>query len=303
MENEVTDVDALYEQAMNSNESHGLIDDTQSPMTVTEGQPVTEAQPQQAAQPTPAQAQAIAELEFNWNGKQIKAPFTDPRIKQWASQGYDYAQRMAQFNQDRTQWDTTRKDYETKYKPINDWAIQNPDKWQSLHQMWEQQQAQAQQGQPQPVQLPPEVQSEIQAMKQFMEDQQQKEQQIQIQQEDTALNAEVESVRKEYPHIDFNAVDEHGKSLEFRVLEYAQKKGIPTFTDAFLGFHHKELLKQAEERGKSAHANSIQKNAKLGLLNKSSTPTRELTPVRNLRDKSYNDLADEALSELGLIGS
>lgn len=297
MENENSqtemDVDTLYETAINSNEGHGLIDDSGEPVAQAAGDPTPQA-PVQAA-PT------VQELEFSWNGKPVKTKFDDPRVKQWASQGYDYAQRMQAFNQEKGQWETKAKEYDTKYKPIDEWARQNPEKWQSLYQQWEQQaQVQAQnQSQPQQVQLPPEVQKTLQELVEFKQQAITEKQEIQVKQEDAALNTEIESVRKQYPDIDFNKVDEHGKSLEFRVLEYANQKRIPTFSDAFLGLHHKELLKQAEERGKTAYAQNIQKNTKLGIIGKSPTPTKQLTQAMHVRDKSYGDLVTEALEELG----
>ena len=55
--------------------------------------------------------------------------------------------------------------------------------------------------------------------------------------EDDAYKAEFVAVQKRYPALDFMTKDASGKTLEYKILEYAQEKGIKTFTPAFEAYY------------------------------------------------------------------
>lgn len=260
------------------------------------------AQTQAAQNGTTSPTQAQNEIEFTWNGKQIKAPLD--RAKQWAQQGYDYAQKMAEFNrrqEEIAQKEAWAKTAEDRYKPIDEYVQQNPQFWDFVTQQWQQQQLQAQgQGGLDPSN--PVVQkllSEINDVKQFKQTLEQERQTQQRVQEDQQLDGEIKSIREQYKDLDFDAPQADGTSLEQRVLKHAIDNGIKSFKTAFRDLLHDELLKKAEERGKEAITKDIQKRNKTGLLGVSPTPRKGVNHAEDIKTKSYDRLLEEALSEIG----
>lgn len=283
------DVDALME-GIDASDGTG-----ERPMTADDvEQPQTpEAQQQQ-------QAQAQAELEFTWNGQSIKAPFSDPRIKQWASQGYDYAQRIQQFNQERQAFENQRKEFgslESRYKEVDEYAKANPDWWERVEGAYLADKNKLDPSNP----INPVLQKfeqKLTEQEKFINSIKEKEQQAFNAQEDAKLDSEIKSIQEKYPDINLSSVDETGKSLELRVLDHAAKNGIKSFQTAFRDLLHDDLLKRTEEKGKLAAQKEMQAKRKAGLLGTSSTPLKGITESRNVKNKSYNDLLDEALSEI-----
>lgn len=254
--------------------------------------------------PQPQQTQNPSELEFTWKDKQIKVPYADGRVKQWASQGYDYAQRMAEFNQREQQYaqkEQTMKQLEETYGPVDKYVRENPEWWNHVVQQYQQREQQMQQDQNHPLygELN-QLKSKLQPLEEFVQNSVQKEERQQRDKEDASLTADIKSIRDSYKNIDFDSPDEMGKSLEYKVLEHAHQNGIRNFKTAFKDFYHDQLMKNAEERGKEHVQKDIQKKTKLGLLGTSSAPKKELGQVQNVKNKSYNDIEKEILAELGI---
>lgn len=258
--------------------------------------------PTREAAPAPA-PQTPYEIDFTWNGKQIKVPANDPKARQWASQGYDYAQRMAQFAAERQAFDARQKqiaEIENRYKPIEDYVKENPSFWDHVLTEWNGRQARAATSTNDPVAkelsaLKNEI-SEVKQFKQIIETERQ--QQI-YKTQDQELDQEIKSIQETYPDLDLKAIDPStGKSLEYRVYEFGVQKGIRSFKDAFELFNHQHLIKRAEERGKETITKDIQKQTRLGLLGKTSTPMKGVQPTQNVRSKSYDQLFEESLQEL-----
>jgi hypothetical protein len=128
-----------------------------------------------------------------------------------------------------------------------------------------------------------------------LEEQQQKQR---MAQDDQAYMQSLTEMKKAYPDIDFDSPDAEGKSLEFKVLEYAQQEGLKNFKTAFRDFYHDELQKRAESKAKENFLKDKQKNTKLGVLGITPAPTKN-RPSRDVRSMSWDDLASEALEEMG----
>lgn len=280
------DADALLEQVEKGG-SHDI------PMSGGEApEPAQDAPAAQAPAPT------IQELEFDYNGKQIKAPYTDPRVKTWAQQGYDYSQKMAAFNQQRAEFE---KQY-SPYKMIDDYARQNPEWWKSVQQAYESRDAVKAQGGAD-SQIPDEVRQKLQEvdqLKSYISKLQEKEKAETIKAEDQALTDEIKSIRDKYSNLDWAKVDESGQSLERRVLEHAVKHGIQSFKTAFHDYYHENLIKLHEERGKEQVTKELQKRTKLGIIGESPTPTKTIRTAENVKNKSWNDIEREIKDELGI---
>lgn len=260
-----------------------------------------------APEPAAPAPQTVAELEFTYGDKAIKAPFTDPRVKQWAAQGYDYSQRMAKFNETQAQKEAEWKEREAKYSPykqIDEYAQQNPDWWKHVESTW-QSRAQAAAGaaadaQSKGFDLPPEVKAEIESLKKFKSDFEAEKAAQREQAEDGKLQGEIQSIRKDYANLDWNTPDSNGQTLEKRVLKHAMENGISNFRAAFRDYNHEKLLELHEHKGRENAIKDVQKRTKLGLLGESSAPRKGLAQAENVKNKSYGDLEREALEELGI---
>lgn len=258
------------------------------------------------ADETPA-AQAPQEYSLKVNGQEIKAPLD--KVLQWAQQGHSYAQKTAEFKSQQEAWqkeaeqrDNYYKELEQKwtpYKEVDEYAAKNPDWWAQVQEQYKQKIAGAETN-PEVAQL----KQELADIKKFIDNSKAEKTAEQIAKEDQMLSEEINSVRKSFSNIDFDTLDESGKSLEMKVLEHAQTMGLDGtkpghFRAAFRDFYHDHLVNKAEEKGKEKVTQELQKRTKLGILGESPKSTNKgFSVATNVRSKSYNDLVQEALSEL-----
>lgn len=264
-------------------------------------QPTQERQMSEAPPEAQTPEQKQQEFEFNWNGKKIKAPLD--KLSQWASQGYDYGQKMAEFNKRQSEFQQQSKQVEeikSKYSEIDDYVRQNPDWWQHVTQTYEQRLQQAGQN-PQGADIRELIKAHTEeAIKPFKEQVEQQKQQELFKKQDAELDTQIQSVREKYSDLDFDAVGEDGKSLMYKVLEFGASNGLNNFDVAFKAFYHDDLIKREATRAKEAYSKDIQKRTKLGLLGTSPTPKQGISDAKYTKSKSYNDLEREALEELGI---
>jgi len=139
---------------------------------------------------------------------------------------------------------------------------------------------------------------ELNSLKATVQDLAQYKNQIVTQQEDSAYNEELNTIKKQFPKLDFSSPDESGKSLEFKVLEHAKQNGINKFTAAFRDFYHDELMKIKAEEAKEAMVKDKQTKSKLGVVSTSPQPTT--TKTFDHRGKSYNQLVEEVMKQYDL---
>lgn len=243
-------------------------------------------------------------IEFKHNNKTIKG--TRDQLIKWAQMGIDYPTKAQQLNQEKAKWEQQRQQWEQKYTPykqIDEWATKNPDQWTRLQQAYQQ----AQQGlTPQGSQ--PQTAAEFQAIQMLNQKIQQLEQKInpieenlnssKQQAEDQQLDQIVTEIRGKYKDIDWDTPDDNGKPLEYRVLEFAQENGIKRFDTAFKAYYHDELVQRAEAQAKQNVSKDIQTKTKMGLLGTTSKPTRGVQAVKDVKNKSYENIMGEIREEL-----
>lgn len=249
--------------------------------------------------------------EFDWNGKKI-APDSQDKAKTWMAQGYNYSQRMGELNKTHQQrMDEAEKrtkaaaELESKFSPytkVDEYAQKNPAWWKHVTEQYE---AQIQSGQIDPnlAAIVKPLEERLGKYDTYFQEMEQAKQQEVITKQDQALDAEIESTRKEFPNIDLAAVDQAtGRTLENRILLHAQTIGTGSFKAAFRDYLHDTLIDQAKANGREAIAKEAQANAKKGILGKSPTPTK--SSGQTLSTKApWNDprLSGEAiLKEMGL---
>lgn len=294
------DADALMSQV----ESGGQVTPQGSPDGALEGAAhgASPKPPADAAQPT------AQEIEFIWNGKQVKVPMTDPRVRQWAAQGYDYAQKQQMLKQEMQTLEEQKKLFEQQYSPykqIDEYIQSNPEWWQHVQAQYEAAQAQAQAGgakagerDEQAALAELEKHPVIQQFKEFMAQQQAEKESQQRAEQDKQLTGEIQSIRDQFKDLDWDSPDQDGYSLESRVLKHAVDNGIKSFRAAFRDYNHEHLMKLAEERAKEQVVKDAQKRTKLGLLGQTQAPLKTISPAEDVKNKSWDQLLKEGLEEL-----
>ena len=229
----------------------------------------------------------------------IKAPYTDPRIKTWAQQGYDYSQKMAAFNEQKAQFEKQAATYRT----IDEYAKSNPEWWAHVEQAWKTREQSREQGRSDET-LPTWAKQKLQELDQikpFIDELKQDREKQRIEMEDSQLAEEMKSIREKYPNLDWASADERGQSkLERQVLEHAVREGIKSYRTAFRDYYHENLVKLEQERGKEQVTKDLQKRAKLGIIGESPTPTKAMKPAEGVKNKSYESLLDEVKAEFGI---
>jgi hypothetical protein len=282
------------------------------------------ALPQGDAEPAPSQPAAAEaskapewngkDWEFDWQGRKIY-PDSRDKLKTWASQGYNYSQRMGELNKQRAELEAKYKGYD-QYHSINDFIQKDPkgkDWWKHVEDSWEKRSSwqpgqeghgQAQQQQQQPGQSPDfshllkPYEEKIQRFEKYLEEQEKLKAEQDQKQADEALSAEVESTRKEFPTIDFNAVDGEGKTVEQRVYEHAAAVGAGSFRASFLDLFLPQILESAKAQKLADEAKQKELDAKKGIIGKTRAPTKGVDAPVNVKGKSYDDLARLALEEM-----
>lgn len=261
----------------------------------------------QEAEPQAQQPQAASEFAFTVGGKEIKVDLGKDREKliRWAQQGYDAPNQLGKLRQELQTWqkkfqesEPKWKEIESKYGEIDSYMRQNPQFWDHVTQSW-QNRSQAMNDPANP--LTPMIQQlsqKYETIEQKLARIEQAEQQKVMAQEDSAYQKEFEELKTAYPQIDFATPDDQGKSLEYKVLEYAQENGIRKFTTAFRDFYHDDLMKMREESAKEKVVRDKQKNSKLGILGITQQPTRKSSD--DVRGKSWDQLADDIKQEYKL---
>lgn len=273
--------------------------DTEMDSVLNAERPSTEI-PMTAAPQAPTTPQ---EYTIKVNDREIKAPLE--KVLQWAQLGYQYPQKAGELNKQQQEMqarqaelEKQRQEYEQKftpYKEVDEYAAKNPDWWAQVQAQYKQKLAGATSN-PEVEQL----KAELADLKKFRDDYNNEKQNKQIQEQDSKLSQEVESIRKQYSNIDFETPDADGLNLEMKILKHAQEENLPNFRVAFRDYYHEYLTGKAKEEGKELVTKEVQKRTKLGILGESSKPTKGLKVAENPKNKSYNDLKREAMEELGI---
>lgn len=287
------DADALLSEVEGGNNREIPMHGETAP---AESAPASQEQPKTAAQ-------AAAELAFKYGEQEIKVPYTDPRLSQWASQGYDYAQKMQAFKAEQAriqqEWSEREKTI-SPYKTIDEFAKQNPEWWAHVQHSWEQRSQGGQAGAPGSNPEFETLRKELNDLKQFKTSfEQEKIAQKQCQ-EDQALESEMKSIREKHADLDWQTPDADGLTLEARVVKHAVANGINSFRAAFRDYHHDHFEQRWKEQGKEAVIKDVQKRTKLGIIGESPTSKKGPQPPTNFKKQSYDDLMREAKEELGI---
>jgi hypothetical protein len=275
------------------------------PMTGDEAAPAQEpAAGAPSAEPAPSPWDPKP-WEFDWNGKKV-APDSQEKARTWMSQGYNYSQRMAEINRQRKEIEDLSGRYRgyDRYSEVDQYAKQNPQWWDFVEKQW----AQRGQQQPQGQNIDPAMQSvlaplqqELAQLKEWRDQQLQERQKQEEQRFDEVLSKDIASIREQNPNIDFDAVDQSGKTLELRILEHANQIGTASFRAAFRDYLHDQILESAKAQKLAAEAKAPQVAKERGILGVSPTPKKAPSSrPAQVKGRSWDDLAKVAMEDLGI---
>lgn len=252
--------------------------------------------------PTPVStANTPQEFSFKWNDREIKAP--QDKMLQWASQGYDYGQRVNQLKAEQDKFNSERQTWEqgtTRYREVDEFAKTNPEWWAHVEKSWaDREQRLDPNADPIAAELS-ELKNHLKELKEFKENYTSEQKQKAQQENDKQLNDEISGIQKSYPQLDWTGVDDSGLTLEMRVLNHAQQNGISNFRAAFRDYNHDRLMQLTQSQQRESEVREGQQAKKSGFLGVSPTPKKGLSQAQNVKGKSYGDLLKEAKAELGI---
>lgn len=243
--------------------------------------------------------------KFNASGKEVEA--TEEQLIKWAQQGHGAVQEQQRINelqQQIEQREQAAKELESKYGNVDKFIQENPDWWEHVQKSYEQKEnptANMDNEDNPMLNAMKELSEQVRELSQFKQELTAKQREEERNQEDQALSSEIKSIQEAYPNLDFKEVQKSGRTLEADLLNHAMELGVSNakgFKAAFRDYMHERLVSDAELRGKESAQSEIQRRNKLGLLGQTPTPLKTIQPAQSVKDKSYEDLAREALAEL-----
>lgn len=283
-----------------STEQAGADVDVDSLLASVESRPTEIPMTKQEVQPPTPDVQKAPEYEYEWNGKKIKEP-VDMILKR-ASMGYDYAQKMAEFKKQAADLEARTKatsEIESRWKPFDEFAKTNPQWMEHVQRSWEQREAITQGNfSDDPVQMElKSLKAQVQELIPFKEQvlgEFSKQKQAQA---DRALEEQVTTLQKKYPEINFAEADETGATIDWKITKHAAENGL-TYSAAFHDLMADRLQSIAAEKAKETVMKQLQAQKKQGIVGQTAQPTMGIKRAENTRAKSYEDLMQEALSEM-----
>lgn len=250
-----------------------------------------------------------SEMEFQAAGKHVKAPLS--QVRQWAQQGYHYAQNLAQFNAQRAEFEAKQAEFskDAEWGEIAKFARENPEWAEHTKSAWEQRQNWQQGAQSDPniapfLQKISSLEQKLSSLEPTVKEFQSERTRLQQEAEDKALDAEIQGVHDRYSKIgmDLDKIDpETGMSYKMSVLKYGSENGIQgknAFKIAFQALYGDKIEGLMQEAAKKQAADDFAKRQKEGFIGRTSTPTQAPSKAQNVRNRSWGSLSDEALRDI-----
>ena len=244
-------------------------------------------------------------LKYKAGGKEVEEDLQT--ILKRASQGYHYAQQMAELKKQQEEFNPKIEQAQTleeKYGRFETYAKENPDWYNHWEKAWNErgQQSLATEGEADPssdieARINAILEDKLKTVNEFAQSVEDQKKQAEVQAQDRVLEKEIGDIREQYKDIDFDSTDpEDGKSLEYKVLEFQISNGLPSFEKAFKAFYHDNLVQRQVMKEKEAWVKEQQANAKKGIVE--GQLTQQKTP--DFSNSSYDQITDYAIKSLGL---
>jgi hypothetical protein len=240
---------------------------------------------------------------IKYKGKEIG--LDDSKYQMYAQKGYDYEQKMHQYRVDRKLFEQEKESYGNdidELKSINDFAKANPEFQSMLQREW----AKIQNGGVDPNQSayarqndPSALEAKLNSVMQRLDATEQQRVARDTAEKEAKLESAVESYKEKFDSFEWDKRDEFDQTLEDRVTQHAIDNGIKSWTAAANDYLMEEHLNRASLSAKEKAGSDIQKQNKLGLGKITKKPQLNAIKSGSIKNKSYSDLANEALAELG----
>jgi len=247
-------------------------------------------------------------LEYTANGKKVSEDIAT--ILQRASKGYNYAQLahdLKQREQHVSSQSQQAAQINEKWSKFETYAKENPKWYDHWTRAWEQREQlpvdgagdSTQMGGVDDSRLTALLEQKLEPIREFITKQQAQSEQLQLREQDQALDQEIKETRNEFPSIDFDKSDpESGKTLQWQVLEFANERNMG-FRDAFKVFYHDKLIATRLEEEKAKWAGEHKANMRRGILGESK-PSQAKTSQPDFSKSSWDQVAEYATKQLGL---
>ena len=238
-------------------------------------------------------------LKYTANGKEISEPIET--VLKRASQGYNYAQRMAEIKAQEAQWQKQLEESKSladKYREIDEYARQNPDwfnHWNNAYQNRSQGFSNSpEQSGFDPNQITGLIEQKLQPHLGTLQEMQDRLNREKVEQENKLLDSQVQKTKQNYADVDFSASDpESGKTLEFKVYELMAQKGYDDFETAYKVLDHDNIVARQIEKAKADLVKAEQQKRKQGIVAEKSAKKPDAV---NYKQVPENKLIDDALA-------
>lgn len=242
------------------------------------------------------QAQSNSAFEVEIDGQKISLNQDD--LRKYVQSGYKAEQKYNEIIQEQQRVLKERAEFEKnigKYEhmaKLDDWAKQNPELYHRLTLEYENMQNGGNFGEVPPylgkfVAKLDQIESRFSEIDNFKKNQQ-------VQAEDQALDAEIKSFKEQYPQFDWK-----DSTLEKQIIMHAQQNGIKSFRAAARDMLYDDLVKRTEIKAKEQIGKEIQKNHRLGEVQKRSESTSSQKPV-NVSKLNWNQLGELVKNQMGV---
>lgn len=309
LENKESEINNQNEQ-QSTDDVDKLLDEVYS--SKKETQPENK-QEEQKPVPTGTQVDGTQTYKINYRGQNVEIP--QDKVEQYLSKGWDYETKMRDFHMSKQEIENARAELEknktllesqySELKQLDDYARQNPEWLETVKSAW---QAKNDQVQNQLNNTDPndpvykriqEIESRYSKQQEFIDNLIKREETELRAKRDAELDSKIMEIKNKYSWLDWNS-KENGSSLEYKIVDHALKNGINDPEAALLHLKNDDIFKKIEMAAKSEVGERLKETKKLGLGPITKEPTmNKLKESNNIRNKSYRDLTEEALAELG----
>lgn len=251
---------------------------------------------------------ANAEFVFKEAGKVDKVPLSK-MVNGYRSNAVlskkvqEYTQKEAQWKD----WSTKQQDYENRiktyepYKQLQEWSqdleLKNPVAFKYLMDTIDRVKSGAftggeQQGEYNQVALNNTIAdlnkklSELSEWKSQFETQAQEKQ---AQEDRKFVDGEIDNLKKQFPEINLDELDETGISLTSRIEAWGVEQGYRTFTDAYRAYFWDKLPEIFAQRGKNEAIKGQKKSYADGIIARSSTPFTSGHPTQANQEQNIKE--------------
>lgn len=236
-----------------------------------------------------------------YKGQEIS--INDDKYRSLAQKGYSYEKDMHQLKVDRKLWEHDQKKQSSEMeelRKIQDYAVQNPQFQSLIQREWAKIQGGGGLQDDDQQSTVSGTDSQLSAILDRLNQQDNMNRAREEADKEATLETSVEKYKDAYGSFDWGSKDENGQTLEDKIMDYALEQKIPSFKTAANDYLFDEHVKRASITSKETAAKSIQNQHKLGLGKVTSESQLKVKKAEGVRNKSYNQIAAEALKELGL---